>query len=115
MPERQTKPMISTIAATEARIHFGDVLKRVHNKREHLIVEKDGLPIAAILSHADYEEYRLFLARQLLEEMNKTLNREAVAQGYTEEQALEDLATIKKEVYQKRYGRAVKPRRKKTT
>ena len=115
MPERQHKPVISTIAATEARIHFGDVLKRVHNKREHLIVEKDGLPIAAILSSADYEEYRRFLARQMLEEMNKTLNRDAQAQGYTEEQALEDMAKIKKEVYQERYGRASKPRRKKTT
>ena len=115
MPRRQSKPTISTIAATEARIHFGEVLKRVHTGREQLIVEKDGLPIAAILGHADYEEYRLFLARQLLEEMNRSLNKEAVAQGYTEEQALSDLANIKKEIDQERYGRAIKPRRKKTT
>lgn len=114
MSERLKKLMVTTMAATDARVHFGDVLKRVHNKREHVMVEKDGLPIATIISQADYEEYRRFLAGQQLEDLNKAANRLARAEGYTEEQALADLAKIKKEAFEEQYGRALKSRRKKT-
>lgn len=115
MAERKAKTLISTIAATEARIHFGDVLRRVHNNHEQLIVEKDGLPVAAILGHAEYEDYRRYLAQKQLEELNKAANRMAQAEGYTEEQALADLELVKKELFEKQYGRAVKAHRAKTT
>lgn len=65
MSERE-KPTVKVMPATEARIHFGEVLKRVHSGREHVIVEKDGLQVAAILSRADYEQYRRLLALQEL-------------------------------------------------
>jgi prevent-host-death family protein len=113
MPEPKTKAKVSTIAATEARIHFGDVLRRVHNNHEQLIVEKDGLPVAAILSHAEYEEYRRLMAAQLFDELSKAANRMAQAEGYTEEKALADVAKAKKEVFDEQYGHATRARRKK--
>lgn len=58
MAKRGKKPGITTIPATEARLHFGEMLKRVYRGGEQLIVEKDGLPVAAIMSHAQFEEYQ---------------------------------------------------------
>ncbi|WP_176232138.1 type II toxin-antitoxin system Phd/YefM family antitoxin [Candidatus Hakubella thermalkaliphila] len=40
MPELNRKPMLKNINATEARIHFGDVLKRAIKGEEHFIVER---------------------------------------------------------------------------
>lgn len=48
--------MQKVISATEARRGFGQVIKRVYNREEHLIVEKDGLPVMAILSINEYED-----------------------------------------------------------
>jgi hypothetical protein len=88
------------------------MLKRVHNGREQLAMEKDGLPVAVLLSRAELEEYRRLKAVAPLEELNRAANREAQRIGYTEEQALEDMRAIKKEVYEETYGKQ-KPSRKK--
>jgi prevent-host-death family protein len=106
------KPTVRTIPATEARIHFGEVLKRVYRGEEHLIVEKDGLPIAAILSHTEYENYRRLLASEQLDELNRKVNRGLREQGITEEDALVGHQESKKEAFAERYGRAKPTRRK---
>lgn len=110
---RERQPMIHTMPATQARVHFGEVLRRVHRGREHVIVEKDGLEIAAILSRADYEEYRRLLALRQLEDLNKALGREIQRKGISEEQALTELEKTQQQVYKEHYGRA-KSRRRKT-
>jgi len=109
MAQQRKKPLVTTIAATEARVHFGDVLKRVHNRHEHVTVEKDGLPIATIISQADYEEYRGLLVEHRLTELNRAASRIAQAAGYSEEQALADLERIKHESFIQQYGHAIKP------
>ena len=45
------------VRATEARVHQGEMLRRVR-KGEHIVIEKDGIPTAALIDVADYEEYR---------------------------------------------------------
>jgi prevent-host-death family protein len=105
--------MINTMPATQARIHFGEVLKRVHSGREHVIVEKDGLEIAAILSRADYEEYRRLLGLRKLEELNKAINQEMQRKGISEQKALAELEKTQQEVFEQQYGRALKSRRHK--
>jgi prevent-host-death family protein len=110
MSERKKRAKLNTIPATQARIHFGELLKRVYMDGEHLTIEKDGLPIATLLSHAEYEQLRRSAALRELEELNRAANRAAQAQGLTEEQALADLQQIKKEVYEERYGRARRSR-----
>jgi prevent-host-death family protein len=44
-----------SVSATEARIHFGDLLQRVANGGEPVIVERGGVPQAVVLSIAEYE------------------------------------------------------------
>lgn len=45
------------IPASEARVHLGEMLRRVR-KGEHIIIEKGGLPAAALIDVHEYEEYR---------------------------------------------------------
>jgi prevent-host-death family protein len=44
---------------------FGKLLKRVYGSDEHLIVERDGFPVAVIMSYQEYEQ----LGRQRAEFM----------------------------------------------
>lgn len=48
---------VTTINATEAKNRFGDVIRRAYQHREHLIVERGGIPVVAILPISDYEQY----------------------------------------------------------
>jgi prevent-host-death family protein len=45
-----------TINASEGHRAFGKLLKRVYNSDEHLIVERDGFPVAVIMSYQEYEQ-----------------------------------------------------------
>jgi prevent-host-death family protein len=114
MLNREKRTHTQTIPATEARIHFGELLKRVYKNGEHLTIEKDGLPVATLLSHAEYEQLRRSAALRELEELNQSVNRGMQTKGITEEQALADFGRIKKEVFEEKYGRALKTRKRKT-
>ncbi len=45
----------TTVPASEARIHLGEMLRRVR-KGEHIVIEKGGLPAAALIDVSEYEE-----------------------------------------------------------
>ena len=112
--ERAEKIKVTKVPATEVRQHFGEMLRRVHSSREQLVVEKDGLPIAAIVSHAEFEEYRRLKALALLDELGRGVSQDIHAQGLTEEQVLADLEKTQDEVFAKKYGRSSRSRRKST-
>ena len=44
------------INAPEGHRSFGKLLKRVYGSDEHLIVERDGFPVAVIMSYQEYEQ-----------------------------------------------------------
>jgi prevent-host-death family protein len=113
--ERVAKSTVTTVPATEVRQHFGEMLRRVHTGREQLVVEKDGLPIAAIMSHAEFEEYRRLKALGSLQLLGRAVGRDLEAEGISEEQALADLEATKQEVFAEKYGRPDKTRRRKST
>ena len=48
---------IATISATEAKNRFGDVIRRAYRGQEHLIVERGGIPVVAIVPISDYEQF----------------------------------------------------------
>lgn len=54
MTARPSVPV--TVPATTARREFGDLIKRAFSGEEHFIIEKDGLPVVAIISMAEYKE-----------------------------------------------------------
>ena len=44
------------IKASEGHRAFGKLLKRVYGSDEHLIVERDGFPVAVLMSYQEYEQ-----------------------------------------------------------
>ena len=49
--------MVHNIAITKARINLGALAKRAYLKGEYFILEKDGIPIAGIMSSDELEDY----------------------------------------------------------
>jgi prevent-host-death family protein len=98
-----------TIPATKAHRNFGELVRRAYSGKEHFIVEKDGLPVVAVISIAEYQE--LIKEREHREERIKrftenvkALNEEAMRRGITEEQLMADFEKTREEVYQQFYG-----------
>lgn len=50
--------MERAISATEARIHFGALMRRVVERDESVIVERGGKPEVVVLSIAEYKRLR---------------------------------------------------------
>jgi prevent-host-death family protein len=46
---------IRVVPATHAKNNFGEVIKRVYERDEVQIIERDGLPVAGIVSMSDIE------------------------------------------------------------
>jgi len=44
------------VSATEARVHFGELLRDVATREERVIVERGGKPQAVLMSMADYQK-----------------------------------------------------------
>lgn len=53
MPERQ--PITQTISVSQARQQWSELLNKVFRRETRVIVEKSGIPVAAIVSAADFE------------------------------------------------------------
>ena len=48
---------IHRLPITKARINLGQVARRAHVNREYFILEKDGIPVAGLLSAEELEDY----------------------------------------------------------
>lgn len=58
-------PTTETVTATEARQHFASVINRVARKEARVLIEKSGVPVAAIVSADDIARLdRLDLQRE---------------------------------------------------
>ncbi len=51
------KNVVHRIPITRARINLGRVVRRAYIHREYFILEKDGIPVAGIMSIDDLEDY----------------------------------------------------------
>lgn len=49
------KKQPASVTSTEAQTHFGALIRRVYKDGEHLIVERDGLPVVVVLPYADFK------------------------------------------------------------
>lgn len=71
-------PKVSRVSATEAKTHFGELIRRVKVGKEYIIVERDGIPVLGILDADELEDY--------LDLHDESL-KEQIRQGYREYQA----------------------------
>jgi prevent-host-death family protein len=72
--------MLKRMNATEARVHFGEVLRAVDSRGDRVIVERDGRPVAAIVPIREFDEFWNAKADDWLEAARRS--REMVAQAY---------------------------------
>ena len=93
-----------TITASELHRAAGKALKRVALQNESLVVERDGYPIAVLLSYPEYQEFMRLRALAAHRELTRTLGQAAQKQGLTEEQLLTELEDDKQALYRETYG-----------
>ncbi len=67
--------MVKTIPITKARVNLGEVVKRVHLDKDSFVLEKGGIPVAAILDIDEFEDW--------LETKDPGL-KDQIRQGYEE-------------------------------
>lgn len=52
--------MVTRMSAKEARDNFSDVLNRAYYQQEPIVVERQGKPVAVVISLEEYEQYRRY-------------------------------------------------------
>jgi len=82
--------MERTMSATEARIHFGEVLRQVSELGQTIIVERDGEPRVAVISVVDYRKFR-------------------GAAGMSRREALDRLEALSERIHARRQGQPLTP------
>jgi PHD/YefM family antitoxin component YafN of YafNO toxin-antitoxin module len=92
------------IAASELHRSVGKALKRVALQDEHLVVERDGYPVAVLMSFPEYEDLMRLRALAAHREIARVLGQEAEKQGLSEEQLMAELKEDKQAVYKDAYG-----------
>lgn len=92
------------IGATEARSHFADMLKRVHRGKEHLIIEKGGIAVAALISMREYDDFLRWRAQQELHNLGQALASRAQLAGVDEAELAASLEIDRHAVYEALYG-----------
>lgn len=70
--------MERVITDSEARLHFGEVLRRVVEDQDTVIVAHEGKPQAVILSIDEYERFRTTRPDQVGWQMQVTRAREMI-------------------------------------
>ena len=93
-----------TLGATIVRNNFGDLLKRVYGGKEHLVVEKGGIPVAALIGIREYEEFQRWRAQEEMLSLGRSLANRAEAIGMDEALLAAALEEDRKAIYRKQYG-----------
>ena len=96
----------AVVKASELQRASGKILKRAALGKEHLVVERDGYPVAVMMSYQEYELLMRERAAAAHRDLVIALGQEADRQGLTEEQLMTELEGSKHRVYQERYGKA---------
>jgi hypothetical protein len=84
----------------------GKVLKRVAQENQHLIVERDGYRVAAIVPYPEYEELMRLRAAAAHRQLVRALGERVEQAGLSEKQLADDLEVVKRQVHSERYRNA---------
>jgi len=92
--------MYPTISATEARIHFGEVMRRA--RQGPIIVERDGKPEVVVLSKESFDALLAGLAgsagwKKLLEEAHQRVRADLAGRTLPEPESI--LSELRQERY----------------
>ena len=96
----------AVVKASELQRASGKILKRAALGKEHLVVERDGYPVAVMMSYQEYEQLMRERAATAHRDLVIALGQEVDRQGLTEEQLMAELEGSKRRVHEERYGKA---------
>lgn len=96
----------AVVKASELQRASGKLLKRAALGQEHLVVERDGYPVAVMMSYQEYEQLMRERVAVVHRDLVIALGQELERQGLTEEQLMLQLEASKRKVYEERYGKA---------
>ncbi len=91
------------VGATEARSHFAEMLKRVYRGKEHLIIEKGGIAVAALIGMREYDDFQRWRAQQELHNLGQAMAERAQRMGMDEEGLAAALELDRQSVYDAHY------------
>ena len=96
---------LKTVKASEARQNWSELLGDVYKNRTRIIVEKSGIPMAAVISVADLERFLRFEARRdedfkVLEESWRAF--EGVPDDEIEEQVAQAVTEARRQLREER-------------
>ena len=94
----------STVPASEGHRGFGKLLKRVYGSDEHLIIERDGFPVAVMMSYQEYEKLEKLYGEAVLKRFGRALGKDVEAQDLTEDELLAQIKDSRKAFYNETYG-----------
>jgi prevent-host-death family protein len=94
------EPVTETVNVTEARRCWSDLLNRVFRRESRVIVEKSGIPVAAIISIREYEFFLSMKAKRaerfkILDEMREAFKD--VSPEETEREVAKAIAEVRAE------------------
>jgi prevent-host-death family protein len=106
---QQDKPATETMKVTDARAKFSQILNLVYRGERRIVVEKDGIPVAAIVSAADLGELRELEERRaadfaILDQIGDAFKDEAP--DTIEREVARALAAVRR----RRRGKPISPR-----
>ena len=93
-----------TVTATEARVHFGEIMRRAAVGRAPIVVEKDGIPTVVILAVAQYEQLLRDARLGRFARASRAAGLDAEARGLTEDGLAAEMDEIRARVHRERYG-----------
>jgi prevent-host-death family protein len=90
---REREPMTKTMKASEARQQFSQLLNEVFRREIRVIVEKSGIPVAAIISAEDLNKIKQ-LEGQQAQRFELLKRMRAGFSDLTEDQIQRDVAEV---------------------
>jgi prevent-host-death family protein len=57
MARKPSSPLVRHLPLTQFRQRVGEVINRVHREKEYVVVERGGLPVAAVMDIDEFEDY----------------------------------------------------------
>lgn len=57
MSEKAVSPMVRHLPLTKFRSQLGNVIQRIHRNKEYVVLERDGMPVAAVMDIDEFEDY----------------------------------------------------------
>ena len=93
--------MAKRMSVRAARASFGDVLGQVYYGNEQVIVEKNGKPVAVLISPEQWQRYRDLTKQRFFEAVNVLQELNSAQDPEEAERAIDDAV---EEVRRERYG-----------